>query len=208
MFTIDKVRLMHVAMNLGSPPPSEGRGNPDLSDVHDSQGMSYLIQMEQKLGITPPPGAQFDTRVRMLETTLNPLCNTKKQIVAFHGFYSVALCKLNPDLFFVFGDNMQRVGMGGQAVIRQQPNIIGVATKRDPGNGFMSDSPFDMSYVMVDLLEVDRHIANGQRVVVPITKEGRVSLGCGLAELPYRAPLVYATIERWFRSLKGVEIVK
>jgi len=205
MFMIDKVQLMHAAMNLGSPRPVERGPN---NETIECEGTRYVEQMEQKLKIAPPPGTQFGTRVRMIETKVNPLMGTRKQIVAFPGFYSVALCRLNPDLFFVFGDNMQRVGMGGQAIIRQQPNIIGVATKRDPGTGFMTDCPFDMGQVMTDLMKVERLIAEGKRVVVPITKEGRISLGCGLAELPYRAPLVYATIEAWFRSLKGVEIVK
>jgi hypothetical protein len=203
MYAIEKVRLMHAALNLGAPMARDRA----LLRQEDSDCARYLSMIEQKLGLSHPQ-MQLGQRIRAVEARVNPLHATKKQIVAFSGHYSAALCLLNPAMFFVFGDNMQRVGMGGQAVIRPQPNIIGVATKRDPGNGFMTDCPFDMGQVMVDLLNVDRHIAEGKRVVVPITKEGRVSLGCGLAELPYRAPLIYATIEAWFRSLKGVETIK
>lgn len=212
MFTIDKIHLLHAACKLPAPPPLDDRHKPECQNHADhaifSPGMPHVVQLEQHFGLAPALSDQLGVRVRAIEAKINPLMRAKKQVVAFPGFYSVALCQLNPDRHFVFGDNLQRVGMGGQAIIRQQPNIIGVATKRDPGNGFMTDCPFDMGQAMADLLKVDRLIAEGKRVVIPVTKEGRVSLGCGLAELPYRAPLIYATIEAWFRSLKNIEYVK
>ena len=205
MFLIDRIKLLHACLGLSAP----RRPEVDMKiGVVESEAAVYVEQIERHFGLKAPREAQLGTQARVVELEANPLLKSKKQVVAFSGHYSIGLCKLNPDLFFIFGDNMQRVGMGGQAIIRQQPNILGVATKRDPGNGFMHDCPFDMGQVMSDLMQVDKAIAEGKRVVVPITREGRISLGCGLAELPYRAPLIYAMIEAWFRSLKNVETVK
>lgn len=36
----------------------------------------------------------------------------------------------NPDVYYLFGDNVERRGLGGQAKeMRGEPNAIGVATK-------------------------------------------------------------------------------
>lgn len=43
------------------------------------------------------------------------------------------------DTIFVFGDNLYRYGLGGQAKeLRGEPNCIGVATKRTPDNHSLS----------------------------------------------------------------------
>ena len=51
------------------------------------------------------------------------------------GRYSRNTPQQNPNMFFVFGDNLQRSGTGGQAVIRNNPNVIGIPTKVAPGTG-------------------------------------------------------------------------
>lgn len=38
----------------------------------------------------------------------------------------------NPDHIFVFGDNLLRVGKGGAAALRDEPNTYGFITKRKP----------------------------------------------------------------------------
>jgi hypothetical protein len=41
----------------------------------------------------------------------------------------------NPEKIYLFGDNLERVGLGGQAaVMRYKPNTIGIATKKAPGS--------------------------------------------------------------------------
>lgn len=44
--------------------------------------------------------------------------------------YTLNLVKGNRDVYFVFGDNLIGEGKGGQAIIREEPNTIGVPTKR------------------------------------------------------------------------------
>ena len=41
--------------------------------------------------------------------------------------------RANPDVLYLFGDNVLRVGFGGQAKeIRGEPNAVGVRTKHRP----------------------------------------------------------------------------
>jgi hypothetical protein len=45
----------------------------------------------------------------------------------------------NTDAYFVFGDNLQRIGYGGAAILRDHPHAIGFITKKFPDN---NDSSF------------------------------------------------------------------
>lgn len=98
---------------------------------------------------------------------------------------------------YLFGDNMQRAGMGGQAhSMRGEPNSFGVPTKWQPSSqdsSFFSDGdllgpvkraidfPIDLAYAW---------LLRGGIVVVPTD-----GLGTGLSELPTRAPEIYSYIE-------------
>ena len=95
----------------------------------------------------------------------------------------------NPHFYYLFGDNCEREGMGGQAgEMRGEPNAIGIATKFAPGGNkadFFTDKKFDEIKEIIDkdLLKVPRG-----NVTIVIPKDG---LGTGLAELPKAAPKVY-----------------
>ena len=52
--------------------------------------------------------------------------------------YTVKLLRDNPNTIFVFDDNLQREGKEGQAVVRDEPNSFGIATKVRPNNQFGS----------------------------------------------------------------------
>lgn len=101
-----------------------------------------------------------------------------------------------PTHIYLFGDNMQRVGMGGQAYsMRGEPNSFGVPTKWAPDSresSYFSDGdfpaianainfPFNVAFAWLRL---------GATVVVPAD-----GLGTGLSELPTRAPQIYNYIE-------------
>ena len=45
----------------------------------------------------------------------------------------------NPNAYFVFGDNLERMGYGGAAILRDHPHAIGFITKKFPDN---KDSSF------------------------------------------------------------------
>lgn len=99
---------------------------------------------------------------------------------------------------FVFGDNTERVGFGGQAAaMRGEPNAIGIATKRNPSMDwsafFRDDSIEDRKTILADLGEVRWRLEAGQTVYVPID-----GLGTGLSQLPTRAPKLYQLIRDFF----------
>lgn len=71
-----------------------------------------------------------------------------------HNPYTPELLRASPEKIFVFGDNMKRYGKGGQAVIRDEPNAFGVATKRHPSMydwAFFSDKDDEFDCVLNDL---------------------------------------------------------
>ena len=124
-----------------------------------------------------------------------------------HSFYSSALCQRHPEKLFVFGDNFQRAGTGGQAVIRGEPNALGLATKLRPGGNdgdYLSDGRDEMRFTD-ELERVGRVIAEGMRQQRAIVWPAD-GLGTGLADLPARSPRLYTALCRatqgWFQSFR------
>lgn len=113
------------------------------------------------------------------------------------------MLRAEPEAIFVFGDNGQRVGMGGQAgVMRGEPNALGVATKFAPGMreaDFYADGNAEaIRIVMFDLRLIAERIGRGATVYVP-----RDGLGTGLSELPFRAPAIANLITSFFCACPG-----
>lgn len=111
--------------------------------------------------------------------------------VEFMEKFSTQVCRDNPTWAFVFGDNAERWGFKGQAVIRSEPNAIGVRTKWAPKTyetSYFHDSQYDSIIKMIDedFEGIFELLAAGCTVVFP-----EAGLGTGLAELPQRAPKVY-----------------
>lgn len=92
---------------------------------------------------------------------------------------------------FLFGDNLQHVGLGGQArQCRYQYNAIGIPTKKYPNNlqgSFFTD---DQYIINIKHIEVAFNKIPEDCIVV-IPEDG---LGTGLAQLPIRAPKTYQYI--------------
>jgi len=117
-----------------------------------------------------------------------------------------------PEKVFVFGDNMERSGLGGQAAaMRFEPNVIGIPTKWRPSNtedAFFQDYDFEsIKYKLISarieaaFREIDFLLLDNIDVVLP--KDG---VGTGLADLPNRAPLLFEKIQdtlNWFKSEFG-----
>jgi hypothetical protein len=106
--------------------------------------------------------------------------------------------RANPGKFFVFGDNMERRGYGGQAAaMRGELNSIGVPTKWLPARTEKSyfsdkdaDNPEVRSAIVGALNKIEACLQAGHDVVIP--EDG---LGTGLAELPTRAPRIHRYIQ-------------
>lgn len=112
----------------------------------------------------------------------------------------------NPDKLYVFGDNMRRYGLGGQArEMRGERNAIGIPTKREPTmrpGAFFSDNDFDqwleVAEPAFDYLKMA--LIDGRTVVFP--KNG---LGTGLAQLPERAPRINQKINEFIEEIETLK---
>lgn len=104
-----------------------------------------------------------------------------------------------PQTTFVFGDNMSRVGLGGQAAeMRGEPNAIGIATLYRPGQFYRAGDPAALAVVAHDLGKVARVLAAGDEVIVPLD-----GLGTGLARLPEHSPALHRLIVAFFKAAPG-----
>ena len=53
-------------------------------------------------------------------------------IQVFKGFWSIEDVIKSPNKIFIYGDNDLRTGLGGQAIIRNESNTLGIRTKKKP----------------------------------------------------------------------------
>ena len=112
-------------------------------------------------------------------------------------FITRAMLRAEPDTLFVFGDNMKRRGLGGQAKdMRGEPNAVGIPTKIAPGMkpaDFFTDDDFERARVEIETAakRLSDHIETRGKVVWP--EDG---IGTGLAQLPERAPWIWKLLEQ------------
>ncbi len=124
--------------------------------------------------------------------------------------------KNNPDILYVFGDNLERVGNGGQAKeMRGENNSFGIATKRKQAHGtsdcYMHDTELSVIDILckefdnlekelrsksVGLLTIDNYY-HYKAVVIPTD-----GLGTGLSKLPEYAPKALKYIETRIKDLE------
>jgi hypothetical protein len=115
--------------------------------------------------------------------------------------------KNNPSLLYVFGDNLKRVGMGGQAAeMRGEKNAVGIPTKRSPhmdDDAFLYDYDYTEWYTKstADMLKLMNHHLKGGIVVYPAD-----GIGTGLAKLNETSPLIFNEIERFIKSFGEVGV--
>ncbi|MDE3023562.1 MAG: hypothetical protein KGI54_17215 [Pseudomonadota bacterium] len=112
----------------------------------------------------------------------------------------------HPTVLFMFGDNMERIGLGGQAgAMRGEPNAVGVPTKWRPSmdeSAFFTDDDIDKEVVQNAIrdpfLFAKKWLISTGNVVIP--EDG---LGTGLSELPTRAPRILRAIEMHVHALEA-----
>jgi hypothetical protein len=111
----------------------------------------------------------------------------------------------NPRVMYLFGDNEQRQGLGGQAgEMRGEPNAVGVRTKAAPGIGkddYWYDDQAELYKVLIsyDLLPVHVHLKNGGIIVIPAD-----GLGTGLSRMKETCPKVFAALQTMLTDLEKV----
>jgi hypothetical protein len=115
---------------------------------------------------------------------------TKGKFQIYPDLYTLEMFDLHPKALFVFGDNMQREGYGGQAAVcRDHERGLGVVTCHKPGIGF-TDCLNDLAILADEFNKVAIALEDGQDVFWPNT-----GIGNGIANLPNQAPLCFRFIE-------------
>jgi len=101
----------------------------------------------------------------------------------------------HPDWLYVFGDNFESKGLGGQAgQARGEPNAVGIATKRRPSrdeDAYLTDADYiEWQLHVASAYEcIEVHLRNGGVVVWP------AQIGMGRANLQARAPKILNEIQ-------------
>lgn len=126
-------------------------------------------------------------------------------MVIFQKFINREDLEANRNVLYLFGDNLERVGYGGQARhMRGEPNAVGVATKVAPGmreEDFFSDNMAVAALAIIenDLIPAFEHAKKGGIIVIPYD-----GLGTGLSELPTRAPYIYDYLVKRLADLASI----
>ena len=111
-------------------------------------------------------------------------------VIKQHRIYRSDL-KANPHILYLFGDNLDREGLGGQAgEMRGEPNAFGWATKRSISHSFPEDYFFDGEDDTTTIMTKEH--ANLQGVIGLGDYKGLVipsdGIGTGLSKMPEYAP--------------------
>ena len=123
--------------------------------------------------------------------------------VKFMLHYTRKNIRDNPDQLFVFGDNFERSGYGGQArEARDEPNAVGIPTKHKPSyadDAYLSDADLEWWTVMTAdaWSRLFDHLHDGGTVIWPVD-----GIGTGRAKLDEKAPAIVKAIELYLSRMK------
>lgn len=114
-----------------------------------------------------------------------------KNVEIFNGNWSVDLVKKSTKKIWIFGDNDQRIGNGGQATIRPLSNSFGIRTKKRPStteDSYYSDNEYEENCKKIteDVVHIMSKWTQGYTIV--FSSNG---YGTGLALLKDKAPLTF-----------------
>lgn len=113
--------------------------------------------------------------------------------------------RANPRVLYLFGDNDQRSGMGGQAkAMRGEPNAVGIRTKKRPSresDAYWHDAQYERNCQKIDedFMVVYAHLRKGGIVVVP--SDG---IGTGLSEMGNRCPKTLGYLQNKIDNMSNI----
>ena len=112
-------------------------------------------------------------------------------IQVFKGFWSIEDIIKSPNKIFIYGDNDLRTGLGGQAIIRNESNTLGIRTKKKPTHekdAYYTDKEFEdnKKKIIQDIKKISDELLFGTTIVF---SEG--GYGTDRAKLKEKAPKTY-----------------
>lgn len=127
-------------------------------------------------------------------------------VETFNGYWSLSDVKNRKDYIFIFGDNDAKIGKGGQAIIRDQENAMGIPTKKYPG--FSPKAYYNDEEIEKNIAKIDNSVNNiiyklknyknlYKGIILP--EDG---LGTGLADLKNKAPKTFEYLNKKIKELK------
>lgn len=130
------------------------------------------------------------------------------KIVVSSEYWSCKRCNDFPKSLFLFGDNDQQKGIGGQATVRNCGNVAGIPTKKFPNNNpksFYTDDDYDQNR--------DNIIKAVENIVIRSVDYDKImfpadGFGTGLAKLPTCAPETYEFMNKLIKACFGVDYAK
>lgn len=125
------------------------------------------------------------------------------EAIIFEGFWTIEDVRSMPNYLFIFGDNDLKYGKRGQAIIRDEPNSMGIPTKKEPNNritSFYTDSEYDENIRKIDqaINSILCEVKNKKYTGIVLPKDG---LGTGLAKLSIYAPKTLEYIQSKINEL-------
>jgi hypothetical protein len=174
---------------------SEVEADPLLVKVSNADRSSTDVDINNLDLSNAPAGSAFNPDLLRGVAPVNPSSvsiDTKANIEVISENYTPELLRANPNKLFLFGDNNTRTGKGGQAIIRDESNAMGISTKLLPKNtpeAFMSDDQLNDNKVVIDSdikKAKERAAKEGKIIVLP-----KGGFGTGLAALSTKAPQTF-----------------
>lgn len=112
------------------------------------------------------------------------------KVIIFKGYWTLKDVKSNPTHLFIFGDNDIKKGKKGQAIIRDEPNAIGIPTKKNPSfhrTAYYYDEEYEENIKKIDTAmgKINQKIQSGDYDTIVFPEDG---IGTGLANLKENAP--------------------
>ena len=117
-------------------------------------------------------------------------------------WYSISMLSANPKKIYVFGDNIIRSGLGGQAIIRDCFNAIGLVTKRLPDTNpesYFADTISDYKILTGDLFNLSKLLNSPeyQDWTLVFPKDG---IGTGLSKMPQKSPFLFDVMSNYLKQ--------
>ncbi len=133
---------------------------------------------------------------------------TNQVSIVVYGFWTVDDCRRCPGCLFVFGDNLINKGKAGQAVIRDEPNTIGIPTKKRPSwnkeDFFTDDEYYDnIEAIVIIKTRIIELMRSGvyRHLILP-----SAGWGTGLALLDKKAPQTFKFCRDVFDELVALNV--